>query len=140
MAQVCLLTSIFLKAQHCAGEARVLLRSPSATTAPVDKSSLCGSFSLFSASQFKRLPPLFLTPCISLACDSPLSSRLHPPFPHTLPLSWCADCLLSQTTIMSLYKVHWGKNGSKCYDGRTQDIFEDAVVESDREHKCRRIH
>ena len=25
------------------------------------------------------------------------------------------------------------KNGSKCYDGRTQDVPEDAVVESDRE-------
>ena len=31
-----------------------------------------------------------------------------------------------------VYTVRWEKNGSKCYDGRTQDVPEEAVLESDR--------
>ena len=36
--------------------------------------------------------------------------------------------------MTSSYRVRWDKNGSKCYNGRTQDVPEEAVVEID--HAC----
>ena len=36
------------------------------------------------------------------------------------------------TMTSMVYTVRWEKNGSKYYDGRTQDVPEEAVLESDR--------
>ena len=73
-------------------------------------------------------------------------------FPLRLSILGCSDYLLffsspppfispspslipaSTTTAAraAMYTVRWERNGSKCYDGRTQDVPEDSVVESDR--------
>ena len=67
----------------------------------------------------------------------------NPPFFFSiflcLAILGCSTSLLSLSvyapSASSMYTVRWERNGSKCYDGRTQDIPIDSVVEKESEVK-----
>ena len=50
-----------------------------------------------------------------------------------LPLSFSSPLAPGTDNIVNMFKVRWERNGSARYDGRTQDIPEDWIIESDRD-------